>query len=149
MATNVKYKRSAIALMRDGIKSQYKKSGHCAVCDTVEDLELHHYHTVSHLVKNFARENRLDFNDETTVLNNRTAFYDKHMHELVEDTVTLCHNHHVALHRVYGTEPALSSAKKQKNWVIKQRDKFFDITTPTTPADKPTSKKKSGFGKFL
>ncbi|ARQ96295.1 hypothetical protein [Salmonella phage Stp1] len=50
MASNVKYKRDAISLMRDGIKSQYKKDSQCAICGCAEELELHHYHTVSLLV---------------------------------------------------------------------------------------------------
>ncbi|UXE05572.1 hypothetical protein [Salmonella phage GSP044] len=51
MASNVKYKRDAISLMRDGIKSQYKKDSQCAICGCAEELELHHYHTVSLLVR--------------------------------------------------------------------------------------------------
>ncbi|ATW62673.1 hypothetical protein [Salmonella phage SP-3] len=51
MASNIKYKRDAISLMRDGIKSQYKKDSQCAICGCAEELELHHYHTVSLLVR--------------------------------------------------------------------------------------------------
>lgn len=143
MATNTKYKRSSIAIMRDGIKAHYKKGSCCAICNSSEELELHHYHTVALLVKNFAKELQLDFNDEEIVLSNRTAFYEKYWHELVEDTVTLCVEHHRLLHKVYTKEPALSTAKKQKNWVEKQKNKLLN---PDAPKDKSS---KSGFGKFL
>lgn len=143
MATNVKYKRDAISLIRDGIKSQYNKASICAICGNDESLELHHYHTVSLLVKNYAKEFQLDFNDEETVLSNRTAFYDKYRHELVEDTVTLCTKHHQQLHRVYTKEPPLFSADKQKVWVEKQKEK---LDSPKTAI---ATTRSSGFGRFL
>lgn len=144
MASNVKFKRDAISLMRDGIKSQYKKASCCAICDNDQDLELHHYHTVSLLVKKFAKENQLDFNDSEVVLSNRTAFYDQYRHELVDDTVTLCVIHHQLLHKVYTKEPPLFSANKQKVWVERQREKILN------PDAKPkTDTKPSGFARFL
>lgn len=139
-----KFKRDAISLVRDGIKSQYHRASCCAICDTEEDLELHHYHTVSLLVKNYAKEMQLDFNDEETVLSNRTALYDKYWHELVEDTVTLCNMHHQKLHKVYTKEPPLFSASKQKTWVQLQRDK---LTNPDPKQKDPS--KSTGFGRFL
>lgn len=140
-----KFKRDAISLVRDGIKSQYHKASCCAICDNDEDLELHHYHTVSLLVKNYAKEMQLDFNDEETVLSNRTALYDKYWHELVEDTVTLCNMHHQKLHKVYTKEPPLFSASKQKKWVELQREK---LTNPDPSKQKDPSKS-TGFGRFL
>ena len=44
--------------------------------------------------------------------------------ELYEDTVTLCHSHHMKLHSIYGKRPKLIHAEKQKRWVEKQRDKY-------------------------
>lgn len=144
MASNVKYKRDAISIMRDGIKAQYKRGCQCAICDTSENLELHHYSTVALLVKNFAKEFQLDFTDEEVVLSNRDKFYQQHWHELVEDTVTLCVLHHQLLHKVYTKEPPLFSAKKQKAWVEKQREK---IMNPGAPREH--TGERSGFGKFL
>lgn len=126
MATNNKYKRDATRAIRDGIKSNYRKDPECKICGTVEDLELHHYHTVSLLVENFARANRLDFNNEEVVLANRTAFYEQYWHELVEDTVTLCADHHQKLHKVYTKKPPLFTVEKQKNWVEIQRTKYIN-----------------------
>ncbi|EBS4928546.1 hypothetical protein JM746_000062 [Shigella sonnei] len=145
MASNIKYKRDAISLMRDGIKSQYKKDSQCAICGCAEELELHHYHTVSLLVKKFAKELQLDFTDEEIVLSNRTAFYDRYRHELVEDTVTLCVHHHQLLHKVYTKEPPLFSANKQKVWVQKQKDKLQNPQEKT----QVKTETKSGFARFL
>lgn len=142
MAVNTKYKRSPIALMRDGIKSHYKRGSCCEICGGVTDIELHHYHSVSLLVKSYAKELQLDFTDEETVLSNRTAFYERYWHELVEDTVNLCVEHHRLLHKVYTKEPPLYTAKKQKNWVQKQKDKLLNPSSNKTVT-------KSGFGKFL
>ena len=144
MASNVKYKRDAISIMRDGIKSQYKKADRCAVCDIEHDLELHHYSTVALLVKNFAKEFQLDFNDEETILSNRDKFYQQHWHELVEDTVTLCVHHHQQLHKVYSKEPPLFTKNKQKTWVEKQRQK---VLYPNNVADVQTDG--DGFAKFI
>lgn len=144
MATNVKFKRDAISLMRDGIKSRYHKESCCAVCGTEDSLEIHHYHTVSLLVKKFAREMQLDFTDEETVLSNRSKFYETYEHELVVDTVTLCTTHHQRLHKVYTKEPPLFSAPKQKAWVEAQKNKLLNPTE-----DKPRAKSSSGFGRFL
>lgn len=125
MATNVKYKRDAISIMRDGIKSRYPKASECRICGTDENLEFHHYHTVALLVKNYAAENQLDFNNEDVVLEHREAFYEKYMHELVEHAVTLCHDHHVGLHKIYTKEPPLFTANKQEVWVERQRIKHL------------------------
>lgn len=143
MATNTKYKRTAIALMRDGIKANYKKGSCCEICNSDQELELHHYHTVSLLVKSFAKEFQLDFTDEEVVLSNRTAFYEKYWEQLVEDTVTLCAEHHKLLHKVYTKEPPLFTSSKQKNWVQKQKEKLLN------PISKDKKIKSSGFGKFL
>ncbi|QGH45212.1 hypothetical protein [Bacteriophage Eos] len=145
MASNTKYKRDAISIMRDGIKSQYKRGNCCAICDVTEDLELHHYSTVALLVKNFAKEFRLDFNDEETILSNRDKFYQKYWHELVEDTVTLCVHHHQKLHKVYTKEPPLFTAKKQKTWVEKQREKILNPQA----ASSSVKTDGSGFSKFI
>lgn len=143
MAANTKYKRTAIALMRDGIKSNYNKASSCEICGSSNELELHHYHTVSLLVKSFAKEFQLDFNDQEIVLSNRTAFYEKYWEQLVVDTVTLCAEHHKLLHKVYTKEPPLYTSNKQKMWVQKQKEKLLN---PTSTEKKI---KKSGFGKFL
>lgn len=125
MARNTN-KRVATKHIRDGIKSNYKKDDHCKVCGIAEDLELHHYTTVSLLLKTYAKANSIDISTDELVLAMRDDFYKKHWHELVEDTVTLCKTHHLLLHKVYGKDPALSTAEKQKRWVTRQYDKIHN-----------------------
>ena len=125
MAKNTGNKRVAVKHIRDGIKSNYKKDYKCAVCDTTEDLELHHFATVSLLLKRYCNERDIPISTDEEVLAMRDTFYKEHWHELVIDTVTLCNTHHKLLHKVYGREPDLSTAEKQKIWVSKTRDKLL------------------------
>lgn len=127
MAANTKTKRKPIRWIRDGIKQHYKKAGCCEVCGVSDDLELHHYHTVSFLLEKHAKENNIPLSTDDEVLAMRDAFYEEYWHELVDDTVTLCNHHHVFLHKIYGQKPLLSTAEKQKNWVQKQHDKANGI----------------------
>lgn len=122
MATN-NNKRVAVKHIRDGIKSNYKKDCKCAICSTDEDLELHHYTTVSLLLKKYTADNNIPISTDEEVLAMREEFYKIHWYELVDYTVTLCAEHHRLLHKIYGREPPLHTAKKQEQWVQKQRDK--------------------------
>lgn len=123
MAVNTN-KRVATKHIRDGIKSNYKKDTECAVCGTSHELELHHYHTVSILLKNYSAANNIDISTDEAVLAMRDEFYKFHWNELVEDTVTLCNTHHKQLHAIYGREPELSTAPKQRNWVIRLKERL-------------------------
>lgn len=134
MAKNTGNKRTAIRHIRDGIKSNYNKDCKCAVCDTEEDLELHHYHTVSLILKAYVAKHNIPIETDEQVLAMRDEFYQAHWYELVEDAVTLCNSHHKALHKTYGKEPSLSTAEKQKTWVTRFRDKLRgkDSSSTTT-----------------
>jgi hypothetical protein len=122
MARNTN-KRVATKHIRDGIKSNYQKKDHCEICGAVDDLELHHYTTVSLLLKQYAKENGIPISTDEEVLDMREDFYKQHWHELVEDTVTLCNRDHTRLHQIYSQEPALNTAEKQKRWVEAQHAK--------------------------
>lgn len=125
-------KRVATKHIRDGIKSNYKKDCKCAICGTEEDLEFHHFHSVSILLKQYARERNIPIDTDEAVLAMRDQFYKDHWYELVDCAVTLCATHHKLLHRTYGKEPALSTASKQENWVKRLKDKSMGTETPTT-----------------
>ncbi len=122
MAKNTN-KRVATKHIRDGIKSNYQKKDRCEICGCADDLELHHYTTVSLLLKQYAKENGIPISTDDEVLAMRDDFYKAHWHELVEDTVTLCNKDHVRLHQIYSQEPPLSTAEKQKRWVKAQHAK--------------------------
>tara|TARA_Y100001938_G_scaffold146629_1_gene225894 strand:- start:699 stop:1166 length:468 start_codon:yes stop_codon:yes gene_type:complete len=127
MAKNTN-KRTATKHIRDGIKSKYQKGSCCEVCGTEQDLELHHYHTVSLLLDDYCKENGITLETDQDAIDMREDFYEAHMFELVEDMATLCNKHHVQLHSIYGKQPALSTADKQRNWVKKMAAKAGQTT---------------------
>ncbi len=131
MAKNTN-KRVATKHIRDGIKANYKKDCKCAVCGTPNDLEFHHYTTVSLLLKKYASENGISINTDAEVLDMRQGFYDAHWHELVDYAVTLCEEHHRLLHSIYGSSPELTTASKQERWVKIQAAKSQGKEAPTS-----------------
>lgn len=122
MAKNTN-KRTATKHIRDGIKSKYQKGSCCEICGTEQDLELHHYHTVSLLLDEYCVANGIKLETDQDAIDMREDFYEAHMFELVEDMATLCNKHHVQLHSIYGKQPSLNSANKQRNWVKKMASK--------------------------
>lgn len=138
MATNTgaskSNSRTAVRWLRDGIKSNYVKAAECACCGCTTDLELHHYNTVSIILKNYCSEHGIPIDTDEEVLAMRDDFYKAYWHELVEHTVTLCATHHKALHKIYGREPALSTASKQENWVNRVHGRLSGKdATPSSP----------------
>jgi hypothetical protein len=152
MASN--NKRVATKHIRDGIKAQYVKASACEICGIEEALELHHYTTLSLLLKAYAKRNGISIATDEDVLAMRDEFYKQHRKELIEDTVTLCAPHHALLHKTYGKAPPLSSAKLQVLWVQKRRDNVLGVIPnqpDTTKArTEPTSKiSLSGFSHLM
>lgn len=131
MAKNTN-KRIPVKWIRDRAKSAYEKQGTCYVCGTVEDLELHHTHSITLLLERWIEKTGRDFSTDEAVLENRDEFIDNHRKEIYDDVYTLCNRHHVALHSVYGKAPPLSSAQKQGNWIETQKAK-----ATLNPGDKP------------
>ena len=115
-------KRYGIKYVRDRAKARYKKGSECRICRKTESLDFHHFCTVSILVHNYMAEKGLA---EEDVLDWRDDFIASHEDELYssDKTVTLCHDHHLQLHSIYGTNPLLHTAKKQSRWVEIQREK--------------------------
>lgn len=115
-------KRVATKHIRDGIKNKYEKRCYCEICGTDAKLEFHHYSTVSLLLKDHAERNGISIATDKDVLAMRDEFYEQYSYELLEDTVTLCKEHHSLLHKTYGRTPPLHSAAAQAEWVAKARD---------------------------
>ena len=127
MASNTK-KRDVVKYVRDGIKSNYKKQDNCAICYSQHDLELHHYHSVKIVVDEFITANNLPepvTEDDCVAI--REALYKERWFELVDDTVTLCVEHHRELHKIYGVIPLLNTVDAQRNWVLKRNAKFGEV----------------------
>lgn len=135
MAKNTNNQRIAVKWVRDKAKAAYQKKTECHVCGTLEDLELHHYASITLLLKAWAIRNNYDISTDEGILEVRDQFIAEHNKELYDDAVTLCNLHHVALHSIYGKAPALNSAEKQKYWIERQKAKYDggEITTAPRP----------------
>lgn len=121
-----KLKRDPVKYIRDRAKSKYEKGTECHICGANTELDFHHFYTLAPLLREWLKEKQQErpahYTDEYIVIW-RDEFIEDKWAELYEHTVTLCHKHHLELHRLYGRNPALVTAKKQMRWVEIQRDK--------------------------
>jgi hypothetical protein len=117
-----KLARDLIKYVRDKAKSRYVKSSSCFVCESSDNLDFHHFYSLTELLNVWMRKNRYNPSTEEEILNIRDAFIESHTRHLYDEAVTLCHNHHVQLHSVYGKNPGLGTAEKQKRWLEKLRN---------------------------
>ena len=124
MAKNTGNNRIAIKWVRDRAKAAYDKKEFCCICSTQADLELHHTHSLTVLLNNWANKSGYDISTDDGILAVRDQFIEVHHKEIYEDVYTLCNRHHVSLHGVYGKAPSLISASKQGNWIEEQKVKF-------------------------
>ena len=113
-------KRDLVKYIRDKAKNKYEKGTECYICGETTELDFHHFYSLSPLVHNYVKKNKLL---PENVLSFREDFIQDHWAELYEHTVTRCHAHHLKLHKVYGRDPGLGTAKKQERWVEIQREK--------------------------
>jgi hypothetical protein len=116
-------KRDLVKYVRDRAKARYDKGDSCEICGESENLDFHHYHSMSPLLHGWLKKNRLNPTTADEIMAVRDQFIELHNNELFVATVTLCHTHHLKLHSVYGKDPALGTASKQANWVKIQREK--------------------------
>lgn len=121
MAHNLK--RDPIKFVRDKAKARYNKGTECYICASKERLDFHHFYTLTPLFNKWLRDNKIVIKTDEDVIAVRDRFIAEHMPELYEHAVTLCHDHHLKLHSIYGKDPPLVTAPKQKNWVRIQREK--------------------------
>lgn len=125
MAINTN-KRIAVKWIRDKAKSAYEKQQNCFICNTTEELELHHLHSITHLLEVWAKSNGYDVSSDQGILSVRDEFISQHHREIYELVYTLCNRHHVQLHGIYGKSPLPSSVAKQQHWIQVQRDKHIN-----------------------
>ena len=116
-------KRDLVKYVRDKAKSKYDKGTECQICGSTENLDFHHFYGMTELLDKWLRENKLIIDTAEEIMEVRDTFIEQHIAELYEEAVTLCHNHHLRLHSIYGKRPKLFTAQKQKRWVLKQREK--------------------------
>lgn len=123
MAKNTN-KRIPVKWVRDRAKAAYEKKSCCYICDSTQDLELHHLHSVTILLDKWAQARGYDISTDDGILAVRDEFIAEHRTELYDQVYTLCNRHHVALHGVYGKAPRPGSEPKQSHWIESQRAKF-------------------------
>jgi len=115
-----KLKRDPIKYIRDKAKARYEKDNKCYICNATTKLDFHHFFSLSPLFHKWIKE--MGYFEED-IREFRDEFINEHIEELYDYTVTLCHEHHLKLHSIYGRNPPLHTAKKQQRWVEIQREK--------------------------
>ena len=116
-------KRDLVKYVRDKAKSKYKKATDCYICGATENLDFHHFNGLTELLESWLKRKQIQVKEEDDILNLREQFIAEHRTELYDEAVTLCHEHHLRLHSIYGKRPKLVTATKQIRWVGIQRDK--------------------------
>ena len=120
-------KRDEIKYVRDLSKSAYKKANACYICNIDEELQFHHFYSMTLLWTKWKKDESITINSVEDILEQREVFKEKFHDEIYNKTITLCKFHHMdRLHKVYGKVPALSTAEKQQRWCEKQKIKFED-----------------------
>ena len=120
-------KRDRVKYIRDRAKSRYDKCTECYICGEQKRLDFHHYYSLSPLLAKWLKDKqklRPDHYTDEYIVIWRDQFIEEMYTELYDDTVTICHTHHLQLHSLYGKNPSLGTAKKQMNWVEIQREKY-------------------------
>ena len=113
-------KRDKIKYIRDRAKAKYEKGSECRICGVKIKLDFHHFHTLAPLLRKWLAEKqklRPDHYTDEYLIIWRDEFIDDNWAELYTETVTICHAHHLKLHSIYGRNPPLHTAEKQKRWV--------------------------------
>ena len=116
-------KRDLVKYVRDRAKSKYDKGTDCRICGSKENLDFHHFYGLTELLDKWLRGNNLNIQTAEEIMEVRDTFIEEHLRELYEEAVTLCHEHHLRLHSIYGKRPKLLTAQKQKRWVERRREK--------------------------
>lgn len=124
MAKNTSNNRIPIKWVRDRAKAAYDKKDSCYICSTTEDLELHHTHSLTLLLNDWAEKKSYDISTDEGILAVRDEFIETYHTEIYDLVYTLCNKHHVKLHGVYGKAPTILSASKQGKWIEIQKAKY-------------------------
>jgi len=118
-------KRDEIKYIRDISKSAYRKEGYCYICNATENLQFHHFYSMTLLWNKWKKENNIIITSVEDILKYREDFKSEHYNEIYNLAITLCKFHHMErLHKIYGKVPPLSTALKQKSWCEKQKIKY-------------------------
>ena len=120
----MKLKRDLVKYVRDKAKYKYKKQTSCYICGSSTNLDFHHFYGLTELLETWLKQNKIIIKKEQDILELRESFIDENRDKVYKYTTTLCHEHHLRLHSIYGKRPKLVTAEKQSRWVEKQRNKY-------------------------
>jgi 5-methylcytosine-specific restriction endonuclease McrA len=113
--------RIPVKWVRDKAKAAYDKKDSCHICGSGLDLELHHTHSITILLEEWAYAKGYDISTDEGILAVRDEFIEQHHKQIYSDVYTLCNRHHVMLHGVYGKKPAKGTEDKQTRWIDRQK----------------------------
>jgi len=118
-------KRLPVKFVRDYIKKDYKLKDCCFICGSTQNLELHHLYSVSELFNQWCVKNKIQtIKDDEHIKTLRVQFAQDCAVDLSHDNLyTLCKEHHVRLHNIYGQSYANHIASKVKAWIYLQKEK--------------------------
>ena len=117
-------KRDLIKYCRDRAKSKYNKGSECEICTSTNELEFHHFNSMTQMLDKWLAKNKLKVETAEEIMSVRDSFIEEHQTEIYDLTTTLCKQCHLKLHAIYGKKPSLGTAAKQERWVQRQRDKY-------------------------
>ena len=83
-----KLKRDVVKYVRDKAKSKYEKATECRICGEAEQLDFHHFYSLTPLLNQWLTKNR---HNPEYIMALRDDFIEEHHAELYDHTVTLCH----------------------------------------------------------
>lgn len=120
-----KAKRPQVKWVRDGMKSNYKEREPCFICGSTQNIELHHIYSVSELWNTWLREKRIEITCDDDVISNRKQFEADNEQFLNNDNLySLCKQHHLRLHQIYGKSYSNYMGERVRTWIYKQREKY-------------------------
>ena len=117
-------KRDLVKYVRDKAKSKYNKATECHIRGSTKNLDFHHFYGLTELLEQWMKVNKIKIESEQEILDLRIKFIAEKEDEIYNQAVTICHDHHLRLHSIYGKRPKLVTAKKQQKWVEIQRQKY-------------------------
>lgn len=129
-------KREAVKYIRDAAKSAYQKDTECYISGDTDQLELHHYYSISQLYKKWLK--KTGYNSED-VEQHRDEFIQEHYDYIYKEVVTLKKAWHRMLHIIYGESPLLSTGPKQKRLVEKKRKENYVQQIPNVDSGESES----------
>ena len=119
-------KRFPVKYIRDFIKKDYKLRDVCYICNSVDNLELHHLFSLSQLWEDWLRKNDIKKIESVTEIKELRQTFAKDNEDSLSNKylVTLCSKHHKKLHTIYGQNYSNYLVPKIKNWLEIQKEKM-------------------------